>query len=121
MAHGQQPRLGMEPMCQRPNERIQGANKVVEKMKQVKEETEVVLKAAVEDMKQYYDAQHRPEEFKLGDHVWLNTKDLITKQPSKKLNHKHLGQFKIIRKVSELAYELKLPPSFKIHPNILAS
>jgi len=79
------------------------------------------LKAAAEDMKRYYDARHRPEEFKPGDHVWLNAKDLITERPSKKLDHKRLGPFKIIRKISELAYELKLPPSFKIHPVISAS
>ena len=69
----------------------------------------------------FADARHRPEEFKPGDHVWLNAKDLITERPSKKLDHKRLGPFKIIRKISELTYELKLPPSFKIHPVILAS
>ena len=121
MAHGRQPRLGMEPTRQHSNERIQGANEVVERMKRVKEETEAALKAAAEDMKRYYDARHRPEEFKPGDHVWLNAKDLITERPSKKLDHKRLGPFKIIRKISELAYELKLPPSFKIHPVISAS
>jgi hypothetical protein len=89
----------------------------VERMKQVKEETEAALKVAAEDMKRCYDARHRPEEFKPGDNVWLNAKDLnqiddqtTQKRPSKKLDYKRLGPFRIIRKVSELAYELKLPP-----------
>jgi hypothetical protein len=48
-------------------------------MKQVKEETEAALKVAAEDMKRYYDARHRPEEFKPDDNIWLNPKDLMTK------------------------------------------
>jgi hypothetical protein len=94
---------------------------MVERMKRVKEETEVALKAAARDMKRYYDARHRPEEFKPGDYAWLNAEDLMTERLSKKLDYKRLGPFKIVRKVSELAYELKLPPSFKIHPVISAS
>ena len=98
-----------------------GQSDALSRRPDLKGETEAVLKAAAEDMKRYYDAWHRPEEFKPGDHVWLNAKDLITERPSKKLDHKRLGPFKIIRKVGELAYELKLPPSFKIHPVISAS
>jgi hypothetical protein len=94
---------------------------MVEKMKEVKQETESALKAAADDMKRFYDAKRRPDEFEVGDEVWLNAKDLTTERPSKKLDYKRLGPFPIIRKVSELAYELKLPRSFKIHPVISAS
>jgi len=90
-------------------------------MKQVREETEAALKAAAEDMKQYYDVNHRPKEFKPGDEVWLNAKNLMTERPSKKLDFKRLGPFKVLRKVSDLVYELKLPSSFRIHPVISAS
>jgi hypothetical protein len=120
-AHGRQPRLGMEPTRESNDPRIQSANDMVEKMKKVTEETESALKAAAEDMKRFYDAKHRPEEFRVGDRVWLNAKDLTTERPSKKLDYKRLGPFEIIRKVNDLAYELKLPRSFKIHPVISAS
>ena len=72
-------------------------------------------------MKRYYDVWHQLEEFKPDDNIWLNAKDMMTKLPSKKLDYKHLVPFRIIRKVSELAYELKLPASLKIHPVISAS
>src|SRR5882762_1964397 len=121
MAHGRQPRLGMEPTRSCPDKRIQGANDMVEKMKWVREETEAALKAAAEDMKRYYDANRRPEEFKPGDEVWLNAENLMTERPSKKLDFKRLGPFRVLRKVSDLAYELKLPSSFRIHPVISAS
>jgi hypothetical protein len=52
---------------------------MVERMKQVKEEAEAALKVAGEDMKRYYDARHRPEEFKPDDNVWLDAKNLMTK------------------------------------------
>jgi hypothetical protein len=73
------------------------------------------------DMKRSYNARHRPEVFKPDDNVWLSSKDLMTKRPSKKLDYKRLGPLRIIRKVSELAYELKLPQAFKIYPVISAS
>jgi transposase InsO family protein len=120
-AHGRQPRMGMEPTRKHSDGRLQNANDVVEKMKEVKQETESALKAAAEDMKRFYDAKRQPDKFEVGDEVWLNAKDLTTEQPSKKLDYKCLGPFPIVRKVSELAYELKLPRSFKIHPVISAS
>ena len=57
---------------------------MVERMKQVKEETEAALKAAAEDMMPYYDARYRAEEFKPGDNVWLNAEELVTERPSTK-------------------------------------
>ena len=121
MAHGRQPRMGMEPTRESNDGRIQGANEMVEKMKKVTEETEAALKAAAEDMKRFYDAGRRPDEFKVGDRVWLDTRDLSTERPSKKLDYKRLGPFEIIEKVSDLAYRLKLPKSFKIHPVLSTS
>ena len=57
---------------------------MVERMKQMKEETEAALKTAAEDMMPYYDARHRTEEFKQGDKVWLNAEDLVTERASTK-------------------------------------
>ena len=48
---------------------------MVDKMKRVTEEMKAVLNVAVRDMKCYYDAQHRPPEFKVGEEVWLDTED----------------------------------------------
>jgi hypothetical protein len=94
---------------------------MVERMKRVTAETEAALNAAAEDMKRYYETRHQPHEFQIEDEVWLNAKDLTTEQPSKKLDYKQLSPFKILRKIDDLAYELKLPTSFKIHPVISVS
>ena len=79
------------------------------------------MRTAAEDMKRFYDAGRQPDEFKVGDHVWLDTHNLMTEQPSKKLDYKRLGPFEIIKKIRDLAYKLKLPRTYQIHPVISAS
>ena len=68
-------------------------------------------------MAKFYD-RHRgaPTEYKVGDMVWLDGKDLKTDRPSKKLEDKRYGPYKITKVVGSNAYELKLPPTMKIHP-----
>ena len=38
--------------------------------------------------------------FKTGDLVWLDARNIKTKHPSKKLDHRHLGPFPIVEMVS---------------------
>jgi hypothetical protein len=37
-------------------------------------------------------------------------------KPNRKLSEQRTGLFEIVRRVGKLAYELKLPPQWKIHP-----
>jgi len=53
--------------------------------------------------------------FKIGDTVWLNAKNIITRRLSRKIDNRRLGPFKITRVVSPHAFELELPDSMKIH------
>lgn len=111
----------MGPTRDHSDAKIQGANDAVERMKQVQIETQYALQIAADDMKQYYNAKHRPEEFLVGDWVFIGAQDLTTERPSKKLDYKHLGPFRITHKIGNLAYRLQLPKSFKIHPVISVS
>ncbi|KAJ3459939.1 hypothetical protein MRS44_016012 [Fusarium solani] len=54
--------------------------------------------------------------FRRGDMVYLSTKNIETKRPSKKLDFKYLGPFKILKKLSDSTYKLDLPPKVKLHP-----
>ncbi|QRV82498.1 Retrotransposon nucleocapsid protein [Ceratobasidium sp. AG-Ba] len=54
-------------------------------------------------------------DFKVGDKVWLDAKNLQTQRPSKKLDHQRLGPFKILEQISPAAYRLDLPASMKAH------
>ena len=48
--------------------------------------------------------------------VYLATKNIITKKPSKKLDYKYLKLYKIIKNISKNNYQLDLPPKVRIHP-----
>ena len=51
-----------------------------------------------------------------GDMVYLLRKNVKTKRPSGKLDHKKLGPFKIKKKTGPINYELSLPHTMKIYP-----
>ena len=58
--------------------------------------------------------QKSVEEYKVGNSVWLSTKNIKTERLSKKLNHKMVDPFRIKALVGSLC-RLKLPTSMKIH------
>ena len=51
-----------------------------------------------------------------GDVVYIATKNIKTKRPSKKLDHTRIGPFKILEKRSKNIFKLELPGSMRIHP-----
>ncbi|XP_025020013.1 uncharacterized protein LOC112540223 [Python bivittatus] len=50
------------------------------------------------------------------DRVWLSTKFLASKRPSRKLSERFVGPYKVLQKVNNLAFRLQLPSSMKVHP-----
>ena len=53
-------------------------------------------------------------EYKVGDLVWLSTKNIHTERPSKKLDHKQIGSYRVTELVGS-SYRLDLPASMRIH------
>ncbi|KAF4556639.1 Transposon Tf2-5 polyprotein-like protein 2 [Elsinoe fawcettii] len=51
-----------------------------------------------------------------GEKVYLLSKNIKTKRPSKKLDHTKLGPFRILEKKNENIYKLDLPKHMRIHP-----
>ena len=54
-----------------------------------------------------------------GDRVWLNAKNITTRRPSKKLDHRRLGPFEVVadaRLRTPYAVRLALPDTMRIHP-----
>ena len=47
--------------------------------------------------------------------VYLVIKNIITKEPSKKLDYKYLELYKIIKRISENNYQLDLSPKVRIY------
>ena len=53
--------------------------------------------------------------FETNDKVWLEATNLRTTHPTAKLAPKRYGPFRILKKVSDIMYQLELPPQWKIH------
>ena len=47
----------------------------------------------------YYNANHKAIEFNPSDLVWLNSSNITTSHPSKKLDWKRLGPFKVLKRI----------------------
>jgi len=67
------------------------------------------VKKAQNYQARYYDPKHKPTEFQPGDMVWLNSANISTSRPSKKLDWKRLGPFKVLKRIGLQAYQLELP------------
>ena len=63
----------------------------------------------------HWAGQTPPPQFKTGDRVWLEAKNLTLPYASIKLAPRRHGPFSIMRQVSPVAYQLALPPSWTIH------
>jgi hypothetical protein len=74
------------------------------------------LTKAQERYKKFFDRKVKESpQFNTNDKVWLLSHNITTARPSRKLDHKRLGPFKIIKKIGLSAYRLQLPRSMKIH------
>jgi hypothetical protein len=69
-------------------------------------------------MKQDYDKKCRPsQDFQIGEKVMVEATHITTTRPSKKLDEKRVGPFKIVKKVGASSFKLDIPPKWKtIHP-----
>ena len=115
MDNGQHPRMGVEP---RRTTRVEAAEEFLARIEKAKEEAQAALRQAAEDMSRYYNARRKEHvQFKAGDKVWLDSRNIKTKRPSKKLDDRWFGPFVVDRVISNNAYKLKLTPAFKgLHP-----
>ncbi len=53
--------------------------------------------------------------FRIGELVWLSARHIHTTRPSKKLDYKRLGPYRVSEVINNRAYRLDLPPAMRIH------
>jgi len=95
------------------------AVKTVETLEAMRSAMRENMEAAQRRMVKYFNLKVAEKEptFKVGDWVMVNAKNIKTRHPTKKLDYKLRGKFRIKRLIGTNAYELELPPSTgKIHP-----
>ena len=88
-------------------------------MKHIKDVHKLVKKSldkAADTIKKYYDCYSGPSlQYKPGDKVLLDSRNIKTTRPTKKFNDKWLGPFEVDSKVGASVYKLKLPQGWSIH------
>jgi len=103
----------------RKKEKYVGAEKFMEKMKEIQEEAKAALRKAQEDMRKYADRKRLDtEEYKVGDLVMLSTKDLkyqMVGRRTEKLTKRFVGPYRVKEIVSSNIVKLELPSTVKIH------
>ena len=64
-----------------------------------------------------YANQHcsRAPQYKVGDLVGLDTRNLFTKRPSRKLENRHMGKYRVKKIISNHTIELDLPNDLRVH------
>jgi hypothetical protein len=111
---------GYHPETHFTSDQLSQVPKAEERIKHLKETQEhlkINLQRAIADYKLYYDQdKKKPPSFQTNDNVWLVHHQVRGTRPSRKLDNKRLGPYKIIRKLSNNTYKLKLPASMRIHP-----
>ena len=110
------PYIGFED---RKKRKYQGAEKFIEKMKEIQKEAKVTLGKAQEEMKKYTDRKRgEVDNYKVGDLVMLSTKDLkyqMVGRRTEKLTERFVGPYKVKKIILSNAVELELPSTVKIH------
>jgi hypothetical protein len=108
--NGRHPRMGFEPV----RSKVPAVDNFVTQLQASWEEARSAIIKAKDEMAKYYNRRREPTPvLKVGDKVWLDSSDIRTTRPSRKLSDKWLGPFEIIEKVSSMAYRLQLPLSMK--------
>ncbi len=91
--------------------------KRIERLVEHREHIRQHLARSQEIQKAAYDRwRGKTPSLKEGDMVFLSTENLVTHEGMKKLTDLRTGPFKIIKRVSDSAYKLELPPRWRVHP-----
>jgi hypothetical protein len=116
---GQHPNL---PIVDAVNEEAKSNNPTVNELLSRMHEAITTAKAnlqAAQQRQSHYANQHRRELiFTVGDQVMLSTVNFRVMNPDRtvKLMPRFIGPLRVKKVVSDVAYELQLPPSLKVHP-----
>ena len=116
--YGYNPRMGFESITT-PKDRPQIVNAAgfITRMHQIHDYIGTQIREAQLHQETYKNRHRIPApNYKIGDLVYLSTRNLRTQRPSQKLDWKHIGPYPIEEVISPYAYKLTLPTTARIHP-----
>ena len=105
--------LGRERMA-RPEH--PGALDFVSRMQEEVKRAKLHIEAARSRQKEYADRKRKDVQYKVGDKVWLSTKNLNMRSMGKhKLTPRFIGPYEVVKEINEVAVKLRLPEHMKMH------
>lgn len=118
--YGYHPRFGVEPsakLAQMPSKQridVQSADEFATFVKILHESLREQITFAQARYEKNANRKPSPA-YRVGDHVWLDARNIKTERPAKKLDAKNLGPYEIVQVVNPRAYRLRLPDTMRIH------
>ena len=121
--YGQHPKMGFEPVNEVSNAvggrralDMYTADDFARHMEQVSTCVQDEMRYAQAVYEEQANRHRQPApQYKVGDLVYLSSRNIRALRPSKKLDWKQLGPYPIMEKVSSHAYHLQLPATMRIH------
>ncbi len=98
-----------------PRGEVPAAKERIKEIFALREKLEERWRSVVEWSARSYNKKHQAQSFNEGDLVMLSAKNLKQRKPSKKLSNKAIGPFIIRKRIGTQAYQLALPPTYRIH------
>jgi hypothetical protein len=90
---------------------LPGVTNHMEQLKKHRQEAQEAMKKAQEQLVK--ESNFKP--FQVNDKVWLEGTNLNLPYLTKKLAPRQFGPFRVVTRISNIAYWLELPPTWKIH------
>ena len=110
--------IGAEPTTI-PYQATGGDNPLAEERVQKLREWRVLANEALQKATEKQPGETPP--FRVRQKVWLEAKNLTLSHGMPKISPKRHGPFEIEKEISSVAYKLRLPPQWRIHPVFHAS
>ena len=82
---------------------------------EVQARCQLAIEKAQETYKRYADRHRQDLDFAVGDRVWLESYNLSTDAPSKKLAAKRLSPYEILECIGPASYRLNIPRTWRTH------
>ncbi|MBW0528649.1 hypothetical protein O181_068364 [Austropuccinia psidii MF-1] len=94
------------------------SGKLSTKLQSVKQVVKEELESEIRQFRKYADRNRTiSPDFQPGKKLWLASKNIKTKRPTKKLSDRLLGPFEVLKRIGSHSYHLKLPFQWKsVHP-----
>jgi hypothetical protein len=115
--YGFHPTMGFEPSVPVTRPPARDADRFARHMQAIIDFARAEILSAQARYQEQTDRRRQPaRQFRVGQLVWLDARNIKTLRPQKKLDWKNLGPFRIAQVISPHAYQLDLPASMRIHP-----